>query len=103
MAPLCCNIAQQRRAKMVFVHWCLARACLACDATAQPLPADAGLPADNDKTRCEPSGTSCYFLITTASTYAAAQKTCSKLGGGGGFLVAWCGFAIKVHLLCLAR
>ena len=58
-------------------------------ATAQLLPANAGLPADTDKTRCEPSGTSCYFIITTGSTYATAQKTCSKLGGGGGFLVAW--------------
>ena len=65
--------------------------------TPQPLPANVGLPADNDKTRCEPSGTSCYFLITAASTYATAQKTCSKLGGGGGFLVAWYGSAIKVH------
>ena len=47
-----------------------------------------GLPKDNAITRCEPNGgTSCYFLNTTAQTFAQAQKSCKRLGGA--YLVAW--------------
>lgn len=42
---------------------------------------------DNDITRCDVSGTSCYFLNNTALSFASAQKACKRLNGA--HLVAW--------------
>jgi hypothetical protein len=42
---------------------------------------------DNDFTRCDVSGTSCYFLNNTALSFASAQKACKRLIGA--HLVAW--------------
>jgi hypothetical protein len=42
---------------------------------------------DDDFTRCDPDGGSCYFLNNSAMSFASAQKACKRLGGA--YLVAW--------------
>jgi hypothetical protein len=66
---------------------CVLEASAACRIPEKPSRAHAGLPKDNDVTRCDASGTSCYYLNTTAMSFLSAQKACKRIPGA--HLVAW--------------
>ena len=45
------------------------------------MPAELCLPAETDKTHCEPTGASCYFYMSRSTTYDKASVACKALRG----------------------